>query len=165
VWYDKDTEQFGHDALGGMQGMKGDAYEGGHRMPFIVRWPGAVEASSASDQTICFTDVMATLAGVTGANLPKGQAPDSFSFLPALQGNSAANTDARGPLVLESARGHYALRHGKWKYINGLGSGGFSDGFSSEYRARKPGPNDPTAQLFDMEADPGRNDQLVVKAS
>ncbi|MEJ6602596.1 MAG: arylsulfatase [Opitutaceae bacterium] len=163
VWYDKDTEQFGHDALGGMQGMKGDAYEGGHRMPFIVRWPGAVEASSASDQTICFTDVMATLAGVTGANLPKGQAPDSFSFLPALQGNSAANTDARGPLVLESARGHYALRHGKWKYINGLGSGGFSDGFSSEYRARKPGPNDPTAQLFDMEADPGETTNLWSK--
>lgn len=160
VWYDNDTEKFGHDSLGGMRGMKGDAYEGGHRMPFIVRWPGTVEAGSVSDQTICFTDVMATLAEVTWEELAAEQAPDSFSFLPALKGKSQSHTRAGAPLVLVSARGHYSLRSGKWKYINGVGSGGFSDGFSDAYRSRKAGLNDPTAQLYDMEKDPGETTNL-----
>jgi arylsulfatase A-like enzyme len=163
VWYDKDTEQYDHDSTGGMRGMKGDAYEGGHRMPFIVRWPGKVKAGSVSNQTICFTDVLATFADLTGRNLPRGQGPDSFSFLPALMGKGKPNTDARSPLALVSARGHYSLRAGKWKYINGLGSGGFSDGFNADYKVVKPGPNDPTAQLFDMEKDPGETTNLFNK--
>uniref|UniRef100_UPI003566547A sulfatase family protein n=1 Tax=Fodinibius sp. TaxID=1872440 RepID=UPI003566547A len=60
VWYDKDLEQFNHDSQGGLRGMKGDAYEAGHRMPFIVRWPGVIEPGSVSNQTISFTDMMAT---------------------------------------------------------------------------------------------------------
>ncbi|MCZ6674286.1 MAG: arylsulfatase [Verrucomicrobia bacterium] len=160
VWYPKDVERYDHDSTGGMRGMKGDAYEGGHRMPFIVRWPGEVEAGSATDQTICFTDVLATFAEVTGKKLPKGQGPDSFSFLAALKGKGKPNTDVRGPLALISARGHYSLRSGKWKYINGLGSGGFSDGFDKDYKAVKRGPNDPTAQLYDMENNSGETTNL-----
>lgn len=155
VWYDKDVEAFDHDAVGGLNGMKGDAYEGGHRMPFIVRWPGEVPAGSVSDQTICFTDVMATLAEVSGARIPAGQAPDSFSFRRALEGDSLPHTRARGPLLLKSSRGHYSLRIGKWKYIDQLGSGGFSSGRGADYRKPKPSPGDPTAQLFNMETDPG----------
>jgi arylsulfatase A-like enzyme len=146
-----------------MRGMKGDAYEGGHRMPFIVRWPGKVKAGSVSNQTICFTDVLATFAEVTGSKLPKGQGPDSFSFLPALRCNGKPNTDIRGPLALVSARGHFSLRSGKWKYINGLGSGGFSDGFDKDYKAVKRGPNDPTAQLFNMEKDPFETTNLFTE--
>jgi arylsulfatase A-like enzyme len=163
VWYDKDTERYDHASTGGMRGMKGDAYEGGHRMPFIVRWPGKVKAGSVSNQTICFTDVLATFAEVTGSKLPKGQGPDSFSFLPALRGKGKPNTDVRGPLALVSARGHFSLRSGKWKYINGLGSGGFSDGFDKDYKAVKRGPNDPTAQLFDMEKDPFETTNLFTE--
>jgi arylsulfatase A len=157
VWYDKDTVAFGHDSMGGLRGMKGDAYEGGHRMPFIVRWPGKVKPGSTSARLISFTDVMATLAAVTGQTLPPAQGPDSFSFLPALTGEAA---ESRAPLVLVSARGHYSLRAGKWKYIDGLGSGGFSDGFDKAYRSRQPGPNDPTAQLYDLESDPGETTNL-----
>ncbi|MEE8307058.1 MAG: sulfatase-like hydrolase/transferase, partial [Gammaproteobacteria bacterium] len=69
VWYDTDVQRLGHDSSGGMRGMKGDAYEGGHRMPFIVRWPGQVTPGSVSNQTISFTDVLATFAAVTGVNL------------------------------------------------------------------------------------------------
>ena len=163
VWYPKDVEKYGHASTGGMRGMKGDAYEGGHRMPFIVRWPGEVAAGSVTDQTICFTDVLATFAELTGKKLPKNQGPDSFSFLAALKGKGKPNTEARGPLALISARGHYSLRSGKWKYINGLGSGGFSDGFDKDYKAVKRGPNDPTAQLFDMEKDPGETTNLFNK--
>ena len=61
VWYPADVERFGHNSSGGFRGMKADAWEAGHRMPFIVRWPGKVEPASTSDQLICFTDVMATL--------------------------------------------------------------------------------------------------------
>ena len=160
VWYDKDVERFGHDAVGGLNGMKGDAHEGGHRMPFIVRWPGKVEPGSASGQTICFTDVLATLAEVSGAKLPAGQAPDSFSFRRAMMGDSLPHTRVRGPLLLRSARGHNALRIGKWKYIDQLGSGGFSSGRGDEYKKPNPGPGDPTAQLFDMESDPGETTNL-----
>lgn len=160
VWYDKDVERFGHDAVGGLNGMKGDAYEGGHRMPFIVRWPGKVEPGSASGQTICFTDVLATLAEVSGAKLPAGQAPDSFSFRRAMMGDSLPHTRVRGPLLLRSARGHNALRIGKWKYIDQLGSGGFSSGRGDEYKKPNPGPGNPTAQLFDMESDPGETTNL-----
>jgi arylsulfatase A-like enzyme len=163
VWYDKDTERYDHASTGGMRGMKGDAYEGGHRMPFIVRWPGEVEAGSVADQTICFTDVLATMADVTGRALKEDEGPDSFSFLEALKGNEVKNTSARAPLVLQSARGHFAIRSGKWKYINGLGSGGFSDGFSAAYKAVKPGPNDPTGQLYDMEKDPQETTNLWKK--
>ncbi len=163
VWYEKDTQRYNHASTGIMRGMKGDAYEGGHRMPFIVRWPGEVKADSVSQQTICFTDVLATFADVVGVNLPKGQGPDSFSFLKALKGSGKANTDARAALVLESARKHLSIRSGKWKYINGLGSGGFSDGFDSAYKAVNPGLNDPTGQLFDMEKDPGETTNLWSK--
>jgi len=163
VWYDTDVQRFGHDSSGGMRGMKGDAYEGGHRMPFIVRWPGQVKPGSVSNQTIGFTDVLATFAAVTGVELPEGQGPDSFSFLSALQGNDVSNTTARGPLVLESSRGHFSLRSGKWKFIDGLGSGGFSDGFSEAYKAVAPGAGDPTAQLYDMETDPGETRNLFFE--
>ena len=163
VWYDTDVQRFDHDSSGGMRGMKGDAWEGGHRMPFVVRWPGQVKPGSVSDQTIGFTDVLATFAAVTGTKLPEGQGPDSFSFLPALQGNEVSNTSARGPLVLESARGHFSIRSGKWKYINGVGSGGFSDGFSDAYKAVTPGTDSPTAQLYDMETDPGETRNLFFE--
>ena len=163
VWYAKDTERYDHASTGSMRGMKGDAYEGGHRMPFIVRWPGKVTPGSVSNQTICFTDVLATFADVVDGKLPRGQGPDSFSFLPALNGKDKPHTEARAPLALVSARGHYSLRSGKWKYINGLGSGGFSDGFSADYKAVKPGANDPTSQLFDMENDPSETTNLWGK--
>ena len=88
VWYPADTARFGHDSAGGLRGMKADAWEAGHRMPFIVRWPGTVGAGSVSDQTISFTDVLATLTDVVGRDLPAGAGPDSFSFLPALKGGT-----------------------------------------------------------------------------
>ena len=96
VWYPADVARFGHDAVGGLRGMKADAWEGGHRMPFIVRWPGRVKAGTVSDQTICFTDLLATFADICGAKLPAGAGPDSFSFLPVLEGRQPEGpTDSR----------------------------------------------------------------------
>jgi arylsulfatase A-like enzyme len=147
VWFPADVARFGHDSAGGLRGMKGDAWEAGHRMPFIVRWPGAVRGGSVCDQTISFTDVLATLADVVGRALPAGAGPDSFSFLPALKGA----TLQRPPIVMQSgSSGLMTIRSGRWKLIEGLGSGGFTQ------PARiTAGPDDPAGQLYDLAVDRG----------
>jgi arylsulfatase A-like enzyme len=73
VWYDVDTKKFSHDSSGGLRGMKADAWEAGHRMPFIMRWPAAIKRGQTADRTICFTDLFRTFADLTGAEIPKGQ--------------------------------------------------------------------------------------------
>jgi arylsulfatase A len=145
VWYPADTARFGHDATGGLRGMKADAWEAGHRMPFIVRWPGTVGTGSVCDRTISFTDVLATMADVVGKNLPAGAGPDSFSFLPALKGK----TFLRAPIVMQSGSGFMTIRSGRWKLIEGLGSGGFSQPAKST-----AGPGEPAGQLYDLAGDP-----------
>jgi arylsulfatase A len=145
VWYPDDIKRFSHDSAGGLRGMKGDAWEAGHRVPFIVRWPGKIAAGSTSTQTLCFTDLLATLAEITGTQLPDGAALDSVSFLPALRGE----THTRPPIVMESGNGLMMIRSGPWKLIAGLGSGGFSKPSSL-----KPGPGDPAGQLYHLLDDP-----------
>jgi arylsulfatase A-like enzyme len=146
VWYPTDVARFGHDSSGGLRGMKGDAWEGGHRMPFIVRWPGTAAAGSVCDQTIGFTDLLATLADVVGTVLPEGAGPDSISFLAALRGRPFERT----PLVMQSGGGggFMTIRSGRWKLIEGLGSGGFS-----QPPKIQPGPGEPPGQLYDLVAD------------
>jgi len=145
VWYPADVARFGHDSAGGLRGMKADAWEAGHRMPFIVRWPGTVRAGSACDQATSFTDLLATMADVVGKDLPAGAGPDSFSFLPALKGG----TFQRAPIVMQSgSSGFMTIRSGRWKLIEGLGSGGFS-----QPSRITPGPGDASGQLYDLAAD------------
>ena len=75
VWYDADVRRLGHDSCGGLRGMKADTWEAGHRMPFIVRWPGITEPGTTTAQTICFTDILAT-AGGSGGRAGREPAPD-----------------------------------------------------------------------------------------
>ena len=157
VWYDADVDRLGHDSSIGLRGMKGDAWEAGHRMPFIVCWPGKVEAETLSEQTICFTDVLATMAGVLGEDLPDGAGPDSYSFLPVLLGYQAQDQAIRPPVMMRSASGAMLIRSGEWKLIDHLGSGGFS----------KPGrvvpePGGPEGQLYNMAKDPGETANLYL---
>lgn len=86
VWYDKDKEHFNHDSPGGLQRMKADIYEAGHRMPFIVRWPEVVDHGTVTNQTISFTDLMATFTDILNMKLPENAGEDSFSFYPLLTG-------------------------------------------------------------------------------
>ncbi|MCC5941741.1 MAG: arylsulfatase [Balneolaceae bacterium] len=155
VWYDKDTEKFGHDSMGGLRGMKGDAYEGGHRMPFIVRWPGVVEPGSVTNQTISFTDMLATFADLTGTELPEKAGEDSFSILPVLTGSQPETEAVRPPVVVTVGRGMRSIQDGTWKLIDGLGSGGFT---SPSYI--EPGPGDPEGQLFNLEEDLAETNNL-----
>lgn len=113
VWYEKDRARFGHDAVGGLRGMKFAAWEGGHRMPFLVRWPRRIEPGGVCDQTIVFSDLFATLADLTGAgNLPGEAAEDSVSFLPWLV--ESGKSPARRPPIVHDRR---TIRDGDWKLI------------------------------------------------
>lgn len=155
VWYPRDVERFEHDSSGGLRGMKADAWEAGHRMPLIVRWPGTVESGSVSDQLFCFTDFLATLAAVVGARLPEGAGIDSFNFLPVLQGTQSDDQPVRPGLVMASGNGTMTIRSGDWKLIEGLGSGGFT-----KPGRIKPAAGQPSGQLFDLRSDPGESRNL-----
>jgi len=155
VWYEKDTEYFGHDSNGGLRGMKGDAYEGGHRMPFIVRWPGVVEPGSVTNQTISFTDMLATFVDITGTELPEDAGEDSFSILPVLTGSQSESEAVRPPVVVTVGRGMRSIQDGTWKLIDGLGSGGFTSPAYIE-----PGPGDPEGQLYNLEEDLAETNNL-----
>lgn len=149
VWYDEDVERLGHDSAGGLRGMKSDAWEAGHRMPFIVQWPGVVEAGSVCAETIGFVDVLATLADVSGQKLPPDAGPDSISFMPLLKKEFKGDGPFRSPLVVESGGGLMTIRSGPWKLIQGLGSGGFSTP-----RRIQPTPDGPQVQLYNLDLDP-----------
>ncbi|MDF7823579.1 arylsulfatase [Pontiellaceae bacterium B12227] len=150
----KQLEKAGHYASARMRGSKADIWDGGHRVPFLVRWPGHVEAGSTSDQLICLTDFMATLAELTGQPLPAGSAEDSISFLPALSGKPIVST--RKGVIHHSISGHFAYRMGKWKLCLAHGSGGWTA--PKEAVAKKGGA--PKAQLYDMEKDPAETTNL-----
>ena len=147
-------EAKGHAPSHIFRGHKADIYEGGHRVPFLVRWPGKVAAGRTSAQTICLTDFMRTVADVLQAKLPDNAAEDSVSLLPALLGKEAG--PLREATVHHSINGSFAIRQGKWKLAFCPGSGGWSD--------PRPGQHDtskrPLVQLFDLEADPAETRNL-----
>ena len=158
MWLPADVARFGHDAEGGLRGMKGDAWEAGHRMPFIVRWPGRVNAGTVSGQTICFTDILATFADICGTKLPAGAGPDSFSFLPVLEGRQPKGLPVRGPIVMQAGSSSaMMIRSGDWKLINQLGSGGFS-----KPSVIYPKPGEPAGQLYNLRDDLTETNNLYL---
>ncbi len=142
-----------HRPNGPFRGTKADIWEGGHREPFLVRWPGKVKPGTVCDKTICLGDLMATAAEVTGGPLPEGAGEDSFSFLPLLLGRE--KEWKRPPVIHHSINGTFAIREGKWKLIAGRGSGG--RGLPKSRPWSKP------YQLYDLEADPGESKNLLEK--
>lgn len=144
TWYDADEEKFGHHSAGPLRGMKADAWEGGHRIPFIVRWPGQVEPGSVSTQLIGFTDLFATFAEMLQSPLPDGAAEDSVSFLSALRRQPSA--ELRSTLVVHHEG--TAIREGDWKLITHLGSGGFTPPKRIPVK-----PGDPNGQLYNLAED------------
>ncbi|MBN1247079.1 MAG: arylsulfatase [Anaerolineae bacterium] len=141
---DVDGLMHDHKSCGDLRGYKGDIWEGGHREPFIVRWPAVVEAGSVCDATVCLGDFLATCAEIVGETLPPNAAEDSFSLVPLLAEGEAVFE--HGAVVHHSLAGMFSVRQGRWKLIMGLGSGGFSEprfGYSAM-------PDAPKGQLYDM---------------
>ena len=120
-----DLEKQGHYPSGPLRGYKSDVWEGGHRVAFIVRWPGVVRPSSVCDRLVHQADVMATFAQIVKQPLPENAGEDSFSLLPLLEG---ADRDVRLAAVSQSSNGLLTVRRGPWKLIFGRGSGGWGKG-------------------------------------
>jgi arylsulfatase A-like enzyme len=114
--YDR-VQQFGHRSADGLRGAKRDAWEGGHRVPFIARWPGKIKAGAESNETMCHVDFMATVAAMIDARLPDNAAEDSVNVLPVLLGEPRS-TPAREATVHHSANGKFAIRKGDWVLID-----------------------------------------------
>jgi len=114
--YDR-VKEYGHYSMGELRGAKRDIWEGGHRVPFIVRWPGKVPANTVSDETMCHVDFMATVAKIVGTKLPDNAAEDSFNVLPPLLGQNATGP-AREATVHHAASGKFAIRKDDWVLID-----------------------------------------------
>jgi arylsulfatase A-like enzyme len=114
----------GHNPSYVFRGHKADIFEGGHRIPFVIRWPEAIAARSESDQTFCLTDLTATMAEITGYDLPDTAAEDSVSNLSIWDGS--ATGPVREATVHHSINGSFSIRKGKWKLEMCPGSGGWS---------------------------------------
>ena len=143
----------GHWVSAGFRGSKADLWDGGHRVPFVLRWPRKVDAGTTSDQLICLVDFFATLSDVTGQALPAGSAEDSVSFLPAMSGDPIVST--RAGVIHHSISGHFAYRQDKWKLLLAKASGGWSSPKENEVPKGSQ-----KAQLYDMENDPGETTNL-----
>jgi len=151
----------GHMANGPLRGGKGDLTEGGHRVPFIARWPGRIKPSLRSKELISTTDMMATFAAIIEAKLPEGAGSDSYNVLPALLGRKLPNP--KRPVVFSSGgTGALSIREGKWKLLVGQGNCGYG-----EFRRRRPWPQpqpgDPPAQLYNLEEDLAETNNLYLK--
>jgi arylsulfatase A len=148
---DMKLKKHGHKACGDLRGCKGMIYEGGHREPFIARWPGVVEAGSASNELICLGDLLATAADIMDTKLPKNAGEDSYSFLPVLKGGGAT----RDSLVHHSVNGMFSIREGDWKLCLGKGHGHWPYApLNVEAGEKPPKESDPDGQLFNIKDDP-----------
>jgi arylsulfatase A-like enzyme len=145
---DFEGSDYGHAANGGWRGQKADIWDGGHRVPFIARWPDEISPGTTCDETICHTDLVATVAGLVGASLPEDAGEDSYDVTPALLGR-AYDGPIREATVHHSFRGHLAIRQGDWKMIPDQGSGGFTPP-----KAPDPDPDEPAGQLYNLDEDP-----------
>ena len=148
----------GHHPSHVFRGHKADIYEGGHHVPFVVRWPAKILPGSRSDQLTCLTDLMRTCSDIVGVEIPDTAAEDSVSMLPAMLGISGA-TRLREAVVHHSVNGSFALRQGKWKLVFCPGSGGWSA--PRPKAAKEQGL--PSMQLFDLEADVGERNNLAAE--
>jgi arylsulfatase A len=163
AWMRKDHD---HDPAGGWRGVKRDGWEGGHRVPFIARWPTRIPKGQVSDQMTNTTDIFATLASVVGYKLPDDAATDSFDMLPAMLGSQDPKKSIRTHLLTQSFRGEFQIRQGDWKYLDHRGSGGnnYSNGILEKYAITETEPEAP-GQLYNLATDPGEMTNLFFKES
>ena len=165
----------GHRLNGDLLGFKFDSWEGGHRVPFIARWPGKIDAGSMSDQLICQIDLLSTFAALTGSDT---RGPDSINLLETLIGKPAK--PLRTELVLAPHKeANLALRDGHWLYIGAQGGGGFSSSkpgshslggigalkftgeINSDITNGNLAPNAPKQQLYDLASDPSQKKNVI----
>ncbi|OVE79704.1 hypothetical protein BVY01_01870 [bacterium I07] len=157
VWFEEDVERFHHRSSHFLKGMKADNWEGGHRMPFIARWPGHIPGESICDETICFTDMMATFAAVLDVRLPENAGEDSYNILPALLGKQGGQ-----PIREATVIGENVIISGNWKLILGSGMGNLTRRYEKAY-TKVEKELKPEGELYDLKKDPSENQNLFNK--
>ena len=152
----KEMKEMGHHPLGIFRGHKADIFEGGHRVPFIVKWPKTIRKGKISNEIVCTTDLMATCAEIIGDTLDHNEGEDSYSLLPLFDDRNFI-TPLREATIHHSINGSFAIRKGEWKLIMCPGSGGWSH----------PKPDNkkvidtlPKIQLYNLRADPSESVNL-----
>ncbi len=146
---------YNHDGASPWRGVKRDQWEGGHRTPFIVRWPKKIKAGTLSNQLLSLTDVFATCAAIVGAEVPKNAAEDSFNLLPVLLGTQGEQS-VRPYLLQQTWTSKMSIRRGNWKYCDHQGSGGnnYERGEMKEFSLPEKDSSAP-GQLYNLADDPG----------
>jgi arylsulfatase A-like enzyme len=156
-WLPSDIQQWKHRANDGWRGQKADIWDGGHRVPFLARWPGKVQAGAVAKEIICLTDLLATAAALVGAKLPIDAGEDSFDISPVLLGKKL-DKPLHEAIVHHSSDGTFGIRQGPWKLAMALGSHGFSDP-----KDIKPKPGEAQGQLYNLDEDPEEQHNLWLQ--
>jgi len=146
----EEMNELGHFPSHIYRGYKSDIWEGGHRIPFLARWPARIAPGSSSSETVCLTDLLATLASIVGEELPADAGEDSYDILPALVG-APYDRPVRQATVHHAGNGAFSIRQGPWKLELTPSSGGYGNIDDEEARRR----NMPPIQLYDLSADIG----------
>ncbi len=154
-----------HDGARPWRGVKRDNWEGGHRVPFLVRWPGKTAPGTVSNHLTSLCDVFMTAAEIVGASVPYNAAEDSHSLMPTLLGNGGESTR---PYLLQQAFSgarDLAIRQGNWKYLAHQGSGGNNYETNPELKPFALQNSAPSAagQLYDLDKDPGETINLALE--
>lgn len=153
-------EKFGHWSSHPLRGLKRDIYEGGHRVPTIIKWPGVTKAGAVSGALVSQIDFMATLAAVLGHELPADTAEDSHNLLPLLKGEAES---VRTTHVHNTKKDHYAIRDGKWLLIDAK-TGYLREPPESWNKKHNMPPGDKApAELYDLENDIGQKHNLAAR--
>jgi len=147
------NRHYGHQSNADWRGTKADVFEGGHRVPFLLRWPGRAAAGREVSAVVELTDLFATVEEIVGEEGRGDSGMDSLSLLPLIKGSGKAN---RAVSVHHSYRGMFAVRHGSWKLIEGRGSGGFT-------RPQFIEDSGPAGQLYNLEIDPQETENLYTR--
>jgi arylsulfatase A-like enzyme len=151
--------KYGHYANANLRGIKADIWDGGHREPFIARWPRHIAPGSVNAETVCLTDLMATVAALLGEKLPENAGEDSCNLLPSMLHGRRTGNGERQTTIHHSSSGMYAIRNGPWKLNFGLGGGGWTP------CAYQPTQDEPEGELFNMDEDIGESKNLYAAHS
>ncbi len=156
-WGPVDLAHYEHRANGPWRGEKGDVWDGGHRIPFVIRWPGHIRPGSVSNELGCLCDLMATAAAITGQQLAPDAGVDSYNLLPILLGRNEG--PVRNAIVYHSVDGMLGIQEGHWMLAEALGSGGWIEvPFARQFGPSHvdQAPRGPRGQLYDLATDPGQ---------
>ena len=154
----EEMNEKGHFPSYVFRGYKSDIFEGGHRIPFLARWPNRIEAGSSSDETICLTDLLKTCAAINDVNLTSLAGEDSYNILPALVGDNL-DSPIREATIATAGNGAFSVRQGRWKLELTGSTGGYGNIAEEEVIAQGL----PSVQLYDLENDIGETNNLYAE--